>query len=567
MASLARFWPVFRTSVNNTFSLSAARYRYLTKKERLWEPVVIFLSIGVMVVMFEYAFYQMALGMAQAGAMLGQPGAVFTFALLLSSILVLLFGLFMVVSVFYFSNDLPLLVPLPLSPGTIIMGKFGTVLLGQYIGVVAVMAPTALAYANLLGGGLLFWLAVVAVVLLTPVLPLTLASALALIFMRFINRSHRDILLVIISLVIVGVVLAGQFSMMNVPEDQMADHLQQIMAGRVELVDRIGRGFPPVVWATKAITGAGTALGTLFLVGLAGLSLVGIWTTYVVGERFYYKGLIGGQEIARRRLSVEQAATARAGAMTRVRRESALRALYQREWRLFMRHPLYVMNGFMASVIIPALLLFGLAIPGEQLEMITSQIPLGGDVSFFAAIGAAGIIAFLASLNTTAATSVSREGKSLWISKVIPVSPERMVQGKMLFSAVSALISAAPIIIAFWLFWRPPAVLLAASAVIGLLASAVLLLVGLLIDMSRPYLTWTNPQQAVKTNLNVVLMMPAAAVLFVAMGFLISWLFGRLGLGGLPTLAIVTAVLALLVLPAYRITVSAAGRLYERMDC
>ncbi len=567
MPAFTGLWPVLRTSLNTTFGLSAARYRYLIKRERVWEPLVILGSLGVLAAMFEVMMYQMASGLVTAGAQLGQPGVAFTFALLATLVLVFIFGLFMVFSVFYFSTDLPLLVPLPLRPGTIVLAKFGTILAGQYLGVVAVLAPTALAYARLAGGGPLYWLSVVLVLVLAPVLPLILASALALVLMRVINRRHRDLLMIIASLGIVAAVLAFQISIAQVPEDQVAEYLRQLLAGQIGLVNLVGRGFPPAVWATRAITEAGTLPGTGALAAFTAASVAGLGVLAALGERLFYGGLIGGQELARRRpASGEAVATARALALKGLRREEALRALYRREWRLFMRHPLYVMNGFMASVIVPVLFVFGLAVPRAELDMVTSWVPLGGDITYYATLAVAGLVAFLAGLNTTASTSVSREGRHLWISKVIPVEPWRMVQAKILFAAVSTLVSAAPVVAAYGVFLRPPAGFLAASALLGLLGSAVLLLLGLLVDMARPFLTWTNPQQAVKSNLNVVLQMPMAAALFVGASALSSWLRGGLGLGGPAALAVIGAVLAGLAAAAYRVTVSAAGRLYGRLE-
>ena len=50
---------------------------------------------------------------------------------------------------------------------------------------------------------------------------------------------------------------------------------------------------------------------------------------------------------------------------------------------------------------------------------------------------------------------------------------------------------------------------LAAAAGLALVAGVLLTVVGMAIDLARPLLDWTNPQKAIKQNLNVLLAMLA----------------------------------------------------------
>ncbi|HHY93994.1 MAG TPA: hypothetical protein GX513_03130, partial [Firmicutes bacterium] len=167
---------------------------------------------------------------------------------------------------------------------------------------------------------------------------------------------------------------------------------------------------------------------------------------------------------------------------------------------------------------------------------------------------------------TTAASAVSREGRYLWISKVIPVPPERLVQGKMLFAAVAAAVSALPMLVlfAFALHMRP--VHVAEVLVLTGLGSAVSVFVGLLVDLARPFLTWTNPQQAVKSNLNVIIPLPVIAGMEAGLAYLALWLSRSVGLGEVGVVATLAGLLAALAVLLYRLTVSAGRRLYERLE-
>lgn len=566
-ASRSTFWPLFRLTVNNTFGLSAARYRYFVKRQKLWEIPAVGISLSVAVGFLGFLVYQLARGFVAAGTQIGQPEIAFTFALLAVVMLTFVSGVATVISVFFFSSDLGVLVPLPLKPVTILGAKFGTILITEYIETAVILLPASLAYAQVAGGGLTYWLAVLAVALLIPVVPLALASALCLLFMKFTNRRYRDVLIVVLSLGLLVVILGLQMLLVsNVPQGDPTAYLQELLSGKISLVNMIGRAFPPVIWATNAIA-AGDPLPRLgAFLGLLGASLAAVWVMAAVGGRFFYAGLIGGAELAKRRLSARQTREARAEAMARTYQSGALRALFWREWRLFMRVPLYVMNGFVASLIVPVLFLFPAFSKDPDMQKLYAAIGGSSNAGFFTALGLAALIVFLASLNTTASSAVTREGKTLWISKIIPVHPATQVQAKMLFSAVGAVVSALPVVIIMGAALKVGLVRLVGATVLGLMGSAVVLSLGLLIDMTRPFLTWTNPQQAVKNNLNVVIPLPIAIGLLAGLGLVATWLYNGLGLTEAATMGVVGILLAILLVPAYRVTVAAATRLYQRLE-
>lgn len=567
-SGVSAFWPLFKVTLNNTFSLSAARHIYLVQKRRLWEPILIAFAILSAGGFFEFLLYAVARGFVGAGLAVGQPEIVFTFAFLVASVLVLFFGLMAVISVFYFSTDLETLVPLPLRPGTIVLAKFGAITVGEYIGILLAMVPAAIAYAQVVGGGLLYWSAVVLVILLAPVVPLAVASVLSMVVMRFINRRHRDILIVVFGSLFAFAALAFQMGVMNtVPQNATADYLQRILSGQISLVNLVGRAFPPAIWATRTIVADSAGLRLVSLLAYVGVSAAAVWVMSLVGGRFFYGGLIGGSELARRRLTARQIAAARAVAEARTVQTSPISALFWREWRLFMRVPLYVFNGFAASLIVPVIFIAGFRglMTDPDIVRMINAIQSSGNVPFFLSLGVAALTVFVVSMNTTSASAVSREGPKLWISKVIPVTPEQQVQGKLLFSMAAALVSAVPILTVFGFALRMSLAHLAYATVLSLLGSAFAMCVGLLVDTARPYLRWTNPQQAVKSNLNVILPMPAVIGLAAGLWFLSSWL-SKMGLGETTVTAIVAVILAALVVLSYRVTLSSARHLYERLD-
>jgi ABC-2 type transport system permease protein len=151
------------------------------------------------------------------------------------------------------------------------------------------------------------------------------------------------------------------------------------------------------------------------------------------------------------------------------------------------------------------------------------------------------------------------------MSKVIPVSPADQVRGKFLHSYAIALLGiAASALVVLFVFHLGIEVVLAAAA-LALAASFVLTAVGMVIDLARPLLTWTNPQKAIKQNFNVLLAIFADfGVLFLL--YLSVRFFGKLGWTGWRTPAALFVLLTALSAAAFKALTAFAARRYRDIE-
>jgi ABC-2 type transport system permease protein len=151
------------------------------------------------------------------------------------------------------------------------------------------------------------------------------------------------------------------------------------------------------------------------------------------------------------------------------------------------------------------------------------------------------------------------------MSKVIPVSPAEQVRGKFLHSYAIALLgifAAAVVVLA--VFRLSVAVVLAAAA-LALAATFVLTAVGMIIDLARPLLTWTNPQKAIKQNFNVLLALFADfGVLFLL--YLVVRLLGKMGWNGWRTPAALFVLLAALSAAVFKLLTAFAAKRYRDIE-
>ncbi|MFA7573123.1 MAG: hypothetical protein WCY24_05340, partial [Lutispora sp.] len=106
----------------------------------------------------------------------GQQGLILWTAISLVSLLTFLLGIFFIMGVFFYSNDIELLLPLPLKPWQILGAKFITVLVYEYMSQLVLFAPVLLAYGIKDDANFLYYIYGLLAYLLLPVVPLVFSS-------------------------------------------------------------------------------------------------------------------------------------------------------------------------------------------------------------------------------------------------------------------------------------------------------------------------------------------------------------------------------------------------------
>lgn len=499
---------LIKLQLNVSFGFSAWKwYAKKDKKKLLGGLGIVLLVVISLAPIYFFGYLSLLRMLYNGGAMLGQPHLVLTMAVVLVSIFVLVFAIGLVMSMFFFSRDLPKLIPLPFKPYEIIGSKFLVILVQEYLTVIPLLLPVLIIYGRGQGAGLYYWLAGIVVLLLVPVIPLTLVSAVILVIMRVTNLSRRkDFLRIVGMFAIIFVVLAFNMYVNRIPMMSEEELLQYFLA-EDGLVNQIGRMFPPALMATRALAAEGITalanLGAFILVNLGGILL-----TLFLGDRLFYRGLIGGEEVSTgKKLSAGQLDKKMS------RHGSPVRAIAMREIKILIRTPIYMFNSVAMLLILPLLLLVPSLSGGGGLEGITELLQTS-EIRLYVNLAGAALVGMMAIFAPAASTAFSREGKMFWVSQTIPVPPRVQINGKIAYSFMITALTL-PLIFLFSVLgarWTPAE--LAVIAVLGFLFSFPVITSSLLIDLMRPYLTWDNPQKAIKQNLNGVLGMVAGAGVF-----------------------------------------------------
>ena len=568
MSKISRLATVIRAGLRSNFGLATLKHRlFKEKKDRWLVPLFGLAAVGVLptlygIVLLIKAAYLMLQPM-------GQERALLTLGLLAGQLLILLFGIYYIISAFYFSRDLEMLIPLPLRPSEVMISKFAVIMINEYLTVAAIVLPVVITFGVMARGGVEFWVNTALVYAALPIIPLAVVSVLVVAMMRFINVSRKkDILILVGSIVLITASLFLQVGLGRSRGPQAnPEAIAAFFTSPDSLLNQVGSKFPPSVWATKAVAGGFSGEGLANLALLVGVSLAFFAGIVVMSEKLFYRGLVGlGETTGKKRRLTRDEMSRR---VSSGRRAGA--AVFGREWKIMNRTPIFLLNGVLVVVIVPVIFVLMATMGSGKggsgggsdlsaiLNTITSTNPL------YVILAAALFMTICGSLNGTSSSTFSREGAQFWISRVIPVAPREQAAAKFLHSYLIAMLGVVTASAVAAIVLHLKAVHLAAAAGLALVAGVLLTVVGMIIDLARPLLDWTNPQKAIKQNLNVLLALLADIGILTAAFFGVRALI-RAKLAANVVLGALFVGLAALAVLSYRILLKFADKRYPEIE-
>ncbi|MHB9145063.1 MAG: putative ABC transporter permease subunit [Symbiobacteriia bacterium] len=478
------------------FSKSGSRWALLLL------PVMAFAFVPIIAM-----FLAVALGFYQAGVMLGQPHAVLVFAFTVGQLAALSFGVLYVLSTFYFGRDLRLLLPLPLRAGDIVLVKFLSILAGELLTMAPMVLPAVVVYGVLAHVGFMYWTLALLIYLLLPVPALVLASLFSFVLMRLTRGwASRDLLRVLGGLlgilVATSVQFLNRFNMRdNVPGAATAGQraAEQFLTDHGSLTGALGRFAPTSLWAADALrVGASTAEHLVGLLLFLAVAALGFWLLLWFAERVFFGGLAGIDETPTRGKVLTQGELAAATGRSR----APLVALLQREVRLVNRNPSFLMAALVPPLLLPVFIWIPLTQePRLRTILATVHGQAGSPMVPLIAIAA---VLFMGLMGNLPATAISREGRQFWISRMIPIAPRTQVLAKLghhvLLTAVNLAVALGAL--AYVRLLTPGT--LTYTVLGGVLGGIAVGAGSIMVDLLHPHLNWTDPQQAMKGNINVL---------------------------------------------------------------
>ncbi|MDP4114778.1 MAG: hypothetical protein Q8903_01515 [Bacteroidota bacterium] len=432
----------------------------------------------------------------------GNTSIILTLSSSVYCLLILFFAVFFVISIFYFSQDIEFLLPLPFKPYEILAAKYFVVLLYEYLTGLIFFAPIVITFGFMAGYGVIYYLYLIIVFLTLPVIPLVAASLITIFIMSFISISkNKDLFRIIAGIlaIVCGVGFSAyiQTGFKNMNDSQM---IQTILThNNYRLINYFSNMFPSVKYSTYALFFNYNAEGLFNLFIFVALNIVTFIFFILAGEKLYLKGALNS--------GISSSSKSHTGKVAFASKDkSILSSLINREIITLFRTPSYFMNCILINFIWPILIFLFILQNGSNIEKQVDFIKAAASNIVYVFYGIAlGIL--LGSSNVIASTAFSREGKDYFYLKLLPLQAKSIVLSKIITSFSLSLIGLILIIImaiCYNIIGFTSALIIVLFSFIGILYSC---FSGVIIDLFSPKLLWDNEYKAVKQNLNSIISM------------------------------------------------------------
>ncbi|MBX0357243.1 ABC transporter permease [Halobacillus sp. Nhm2S1] len=451
-----------------------------------------FVVIGLMMIPFGLLilfFIQGIIGnMYAALEPLGNEGVILGLLFVMMTFIFCFTSIGTVLSSFYFAEDVESFISLPFQPYQILFGKSAVPFLSLYGLNTILLLPSLVFYGLHSGAGALYYLLAIIVWALTPIIPFVLTAIVLMFIMRFANISkNKDRTKVLVGLL--GFAFAIGINVLLRLDSGTGD-VAEMLTQQNALLELVTKFFPTAYFSSIALTDIGSWTGAFYFLLFVALSLGAIVLFLTVGQKLYFKGVLGLSGGKRSEFDEEKV-------QKHVKQQSLLTSLWQKEMRIIFRTPTFFTQIVVQSLFFPVFLIIVMMLDpngpltgwGTQLSEIEGKKVI---------LGMFGITVVTLGINPASFSSISRDGKSWFNHLYLPIPSSTVILSKLLVSFFMNFLSILLLSLASLIVLKVPFTIWLLWFVISLITGWVASIAGLMIDLYSPKLNWTDEREVFK---------------------------------------------------------------------
>lgn len=404
------------------------------------------------------------------------------FAVILPWIIIFFMSLYMMPGDLLMFRDFDLLMALPIRPPVIVAGKLIFLYLVNASLTVLLAGPIFVIAGSGLHVGLVYYVIALFAMPFIPLLPMLLGALTAYAIGRFSARFRfAQYVLLAVSILLLLAVTVLPLLLTGLSGGSAVQ-----TAGAVQMIGRLCRILYPAVLLMNALRSADVLLLIAFVLinALPFVVFMHVSSSHFLAVRAQLKE-------TGRPVSHHQAGFKASGLLT---------ALFRKELKNYISTYVYILNTSFGMILLTLMVIILAVAPvpfsgqlGELMRQERTLLPM-----------LTAVISFTVCLTCTTASSISLDGKTIWMDRSLPVPATSVFLSKILLNLTVILpLLVVDVIILSLRFSLSPAsvlLLLAIPSLYGVFVACS----GLLINLRFPKLVWSSPTVPVKQSLSVI---------------------------------------------------------------
>jgi ABC-2 type transport system permease protein len=528
---MINIWRLTKLQLLSTFGLHKIFHATDRKERRKSLLLSLGIVLGVLLLGVVSFYYSLALSLSFAS--LGRLDLLLAIMMAVASITGFFTTIYKASGVLFSGKDYDLVMSLPIKTSQVVASRILHLYVFNLFFTLLIMVPAGLVYALKVNPSGLFYLCYILTLCFIPLIPLIAATVIAALISWISSRFKASRMIgLVLTIAAVILVVFGPFRLngmngMNGMNGNMSAFVDQA----TQLADGIYRLYPLTSLYIDAVCQY-RFVPLLLFVGLSVGSFM-LFAT-VLGTR--YKAIHTG---------LTTSSTSRSYRMKSLVASSPFHALYKKELRRFFSSSLYVLNSSLVVILLLVMSIALLFTDSEKLGEMMKIPQLGHLLQTLAPL----VVSVFVTLSCTTSSSISLEGKHLWILQCSPVSKLSVLLSKIAVNLTVTvpilLISGCLLILSLRPGWIEAVLLL----VIPLIYACFTAILGVIVNLKFPRLDWTNEVMVVKQGAAVLITMAAG---FISTAIPIGLSFTLTGVNSNLLLAAVGLVMVVICLLLYR---------------
>ncbi|WP_343207911.1 putative ABC transporter permease subunit [Anaerolentibacter hominis] len=386
------------------------------------------------------------------------------------------------------SRDYDIVMSFPVKTSTVVASRIVPLYILDLGASLMVMIPALVMYIYFQSPGPVFYIYFLISLLFIPMIPIVLAMLIGAVIAFIASRFRfKNLVTIVLSMALVVLIMVFSMNGSLYNMNFIADISQAFMA-------QLNHFYPLTRLYVSGIQGGNFIFFALFLLCSVGILIV---CCIVIGWKFKSICSLLSSHHTRKNYR-----------LTELKTSSQFQALFRKERKRYFSSSIYVMNTAIGPLLLllaaVASLFFGqkvieqfMEIPGGS-DILTRMVPF--------------LMCFCCGMCCSTASSLSLEGRQIWILKSSPVAPKTIYKSKIVLNLllnIPAIIISA---VLFYLAFQASPVELLSYILMPAAFSCFMSVVGMLLNIKLVNYNWTNETQVVKQSA------PTMIVVFASIG-------------------------------------------------
>lgn len=468
-----------------------------TKKEKVLSVV----SFGIVFVFLSIVMIFTSIYVTIRLNEINQTYAFVNILLLMNFFILFTKSIFESLNVLYFSKDLKILLRMPIKPISILHSKLQNMIISEYPMEIIMLAIPMIVFGIFTKVGIGFYLYMIGILLILPIIPIMITSFIISIIMRFTNLIKNKTKSMYITIVLAVIIVGFVTGLFNNNYRMSVSGFENVILATNGLAESISNYFILIKPIMKIMLNYNNSLGFINFVIYFLESFITYLLLIYIMSKIYLKGAKGTTIN-----SVREKNNRKSLNLKDFKKRSSEKSYLLKEIKTLIRTPIFCLQCFILPILYPigvflimsAFISFANKIGIDALKEFYDRIMTTWGMAVFLSIGQVFYM-----MNFASIIAISREAKNSIIMKYIPLKFEKQIKLKLKIGIFVNLISGTLVSVIYYMIIK--------NIYYSALVFIILLLINLigekfkiLIDLRNPQVTWESEYTMMKQNTNVM---------------------------------------------------------------